>query len=134
MHMKAYLVCSAILVLFYFALALNVSILRGRTKTSIGVGDDPSGALNRAVRAHGNAAEYTPLFVALFLYFALAGASGWITWVVVIVTICRVLHGAGMLMSGDFKGPPHPLRGIGALGTYIGGFALGLALLMRVLL
>jgi len=127
-----YLICSAVLVLLYFALALNVSMTRGRTKTGIGVGDDPSGPMNKAVRAHGNAAEYVPIFVALFLYFLLAGAGGWITWVVVIVTICRVLHAIGMLMTRSFPAPPHPLRGVGAAGTYLGGFALGIALLMRV--
>jgi uncharacterized membrane protein YecN with MAPEG domain len=129
-----YLVCSGVLVILYFALALNVSRMRGQTKTGIGGGADPSGPLNKAVRAHGNAAEYVPIFVALFLYFSLTSPSGWIPWVVVIVTIARVLHAAGMLVTPTFKAPPHPLRAIGSLGTYIGGFALGAALLMRALL
>ena len=132
--MNVYLVCSAVLVLLYFLLAIYVSILRGRTKTGIGPGNDPSGPLNKAVRAHGNAAEFIPIFLALFFYFLLAGASGWITWVVIGVTICRVLHAIGMLATKDFNGPPHPLRAIGALGTYIGGLALGVALLLRALL
>jgi uncharacterized protein len=132
--MLIYLVCSGVLVLLYFALALNVSRLRGKTKTGIGSGADPSGPLNKAVRAHGNAAEYVPLFVALFLYFSLSAPSGWVAWMVVVVTISRVLHAAGMLLTSTFEAPPHPLRGIGSLGTYIGGFALGVALLMRALL
>ena len=70
-----FLVCSAILVILYFALALNVSLTRRRTRTGIGTGDDPAGPMNKAVRAHGNAAEYVPIFVALFLYFLLSGAS-----------------------------------------------------------
>jgi uncharacterized membrane protein YecN with MAPEG domain len=129
-----YLICSAVLVVLYFVLSLNVSLTRQRTKTGIGAGTDPSGPLNKAVRAHGNAAEYVPIFVALFLYFLLAGASGWITWVVVIITISRVLHAMGMLLTRSFNAPPHPLRGIGAAGTYLGGFALGVALLMRAAL
>ena len=132
--MNAYLICSAILVILYFALSLHVSMTRGRTKTGIGTGNDPSGPLSKAVRAHGNAAEYVPIFVALFLYFLMSGAGGWITWVVVIVTISRVLHAMGMLMTANFNGPPHPLRAVGAMGTYLGGFALGIALLMRALL
>ncbi len=132
--MRAYLVCTAILVILYFALALNVSLTRGRTKTGIGMGDDPSGPLVRAVRAHGNAAEFIPIFVALFLYFLMSGAGGWIVWVVIGVTVCRVLHAVGMLASTNFNGPPHPLRAIGALGTYIGGLALGVALLLRALI
>ena len=132
--MNAYLICSAILVILYFALSLHVSMTRGRTKTGIGTGNDPSGPLSKAVRAHGNAAEYVPIFVALFLYFLMSGASGWITWVVVIITISRVLHAMGMLMTANFNGPPQPLRAVGAMGTYLGGFALGIALLMRALL
>jgi hypothetical protein len=129
--MNAFLICSAILVLLYFALSLHVSMTRGRTQTGIGVGDDPSGPMSKAVRAHGNAAEYVPIFVALFLYFLLSGAGGWIEWVAIIVTASRILHALGMLMTKTFRAPPHPLRAVGALGTYLGGFALGVALLLR---
>ena len=129
--MLIYLVCSGVLVILYFALALNVSRLRGKTQTGIGTGDDPSGPLNKAVRAHGNAAEYVPIFLALFLYFSLSAPVSWIAWVAVIVTVCRVLHAAGMLMTGTFNAPPHPLRAIGAGGTYLGGLVLGVALLLR---
>lgn len=129
-----FLVCSAILVLLYFALAINVSFTRRSTKTGIGAGPDPAGPMSKAVRAHGNAAEYVPIFVALFLYFLMSGAGGWVAWVAIIVTICRVLHAMGMYMSKDFNRPPHPLRSIGALGTYLGGFALGVALLISALI
>jgi uncharacterized membrane protein YecN with MAPEG domain len=130
--MFVYLVCSGVLVIFYFALGLNVSRLRGKTRTGIGAGDDPSGPLNKAVRAHGNAAENVPIFLALFLYFSLTAPSGWIPWVVVLVTVARFLHAAGMLLTPSFAGPPHPLRAIGAVITTVGGFALGAALLLRV--
>ncbi len=130
----AFLVCAAILVILYFVLALNVSLTRRRTKTGIGSGDDPAGPMSKAVRAHGNAAEYVPIFVALFLYFLLSGAGGWIAWMAIIVTVCRVLHALGMLMSENFNSPPHPLRAIGALGTYIGGLAFGVALLIGALM
>lgn len=129
-----FLVCAAILVILYFVLALNVSLTRRSTKTGIGSGDDPAGPMSKAVRAHGNAAEYVPIFVALFLYFLLSGAGGWIAWMAIIVTVCRVLHALGMLMSKNFNSPPHPLRAIGALGTYIGGLAFGVALLIGALM
>jgi len=129
-----YLLCSAILVLLYFLLALNVSRQRGASKISIGSGDEAWGPLNKAIRAHGNAAEFIPLFVALFLYFLLAGAGGWVTWIVIVATISRVLHALGMLMTTQLNQSPHPFRAIGALGTYISGLALGVALLLRALL
>jgi hypothetical protein len=130
--MNTYLICSAILVLVYFLLAFNVSLTRGATKTGIGSGDHPSGRLNKAIRAHGNASEYIPIFVLLFLYFLSAGASGWITWVVIGVTICRILHPISMFMSPDLN-KAYPPRFIASAGTYVGGLALGVALLMRAL-
>ena len=39
--MSIYLVCAGVLVILYFVLAINVSRLRGKTKTGIGTGDDP---------------------------------------------------------------------------------------------
>jgi uncharacterized protein len=131
--MNAYLFCSAVLVILYFLLALNVSRTRGRTSTGIGSGADPSGPLNKAVRAHGNAAEFIPIFVALFLYFLVSGARGWLAWVAVGVTLARLLHAAGMLMTRDFGRRPHPLRVLGALGTYVGGLIFGVTLLVRAL-
>jgi uncharacterized protein len=133
--MNIILLCTAVLVIFYFALSLNVSLTRGRTKTGIGPGDDPDGPMSKAVRAQGNAAEYVPLFVALFVYLLLSGSGGWfVVTTVVIITIARILHALGMLMTSTFRAKPHPLRGIGALGTYFGGFALGVVLLLRALL
>jgi uncharacterized membrane protein YecN with MAPEG domain len=129
--MNVYLVCSAILVLLYFGLSLNVSIMRGRTKVGIGPGSDPSGPLGRAVRAQGNAAEYIPIFVVLFLYLLLSGSGGAVVWMVIVATVSRILHAIGMLLTSNFNGPPHPLRAIGATGTYVGGFALGTTLLLR---
>ena len=129
-----YLICTGVLVLLYFALALNVSRMRGKTKTGIGAGDDPSGPLNKAVRAHGNAAEYIPIFVALFLYLLLSGTGGWLEWVAVIITVSRILQAMGLLMTTTFNAPPHPLRAIGSLGTYIGGFILGTMLIVRAVM
>lgn len=128
--MKLYLLCSGLLVILYFLLAFNVSWMRGRTRIGVGTNDDPSGPLNKAIRAHGNASEYLPLFVALFLYFSLVGASRWVAWVAVAVTACRFAHALGMYLSADLN-RAQPFRFIGALGTYAGGVALGVALLLR---
>jgi uncharacterized protein len=128
--MNVYLVCSGVLVVVYFLLANHVSYMRVQTNVVIGNDDLPSGRLNRAIRAHGNASEYIPLFVALFLYFLVSGASGWISWVVVGVTICRVLHPIAIFIAPDLN-QRHFLRFIAAVGTYLGGIALGVALLLR---
>jgi uncharacterized membrane protein YecN with MAPEG domain len=133
-RMNVFLVCSAILVLLYFVLAVNVSMARQRYRVSMGTGADAGVPLLRIVRAHGNAAEYIPLFVALFLYFLLSGAGGWIAWVAIGVTVSRLLHAIGMLTTARANGPPTILRVLGGAGTYVGGFMLGVALLMRAML
>lgn len=127
--MNTYLTCSAILVIVYFLLAFNVSLTRGSTKIGIGT-DTPSGRLNKAIRAHGNASEYIPIFVLLFLYFGFVNARGWIEWVVIGVTACRVLHPIAMFLSPDLNKAYAP-RFVASLGTYLGGLALGVALLME---
>ncbi|HJY84784.1 MAG TPA: MAPEG family protein, partial [Candidatus Binatia bacterium] len=47
----------------------------------------------------------------------------WVLWVMGIVTASRYLHAAGMIFSPTLA-KPHPLRFVGALGTYLGGLAL----------
>jgi uncharacterized membrane protein YecN with MAPEG domain len=128
--MRIYVLCSAVLVLLYFLLAFNVSMNRMRARTGVGAGSDPSGPLNKSIRAHGNAAEYVPLFVLLFLYFGYAGAASWIRWVVVAITLCRLLHPLSLYLSADLN-RAQPLRFLSSAGTYAGGLTLGVALLLR---
>ncbi len=130
--MNGFVLCAALLVLFYFALSYNVSRHRIRSRIGVGTDADADSALNRAIRAHGNAAEYLPLFVAILLYFGVAGAAGWVLAVAVIVTVSRVLHVVGMLTSRTLNAR-NPWRMVGALGTYLGGLALGVALLLQAL-
>lgn len=57
---------AALLGLFYIALSVRTIGLRRKNRRSLGDGGDP--ALNRAIRVHGNFAEYVPLaLVLLFL-------------------------------------------------------------------
>ena len=128
--MNVFLFCSALLVILYFLLAFNVSWARRQAGIGVGTNSEPSGRLNKAIRAHGNASEYLPLFVAIFLYFSAVGAGRWVAWVAVATTVCRFAHPLGMFMSADLH-RPQVFRFIGSLGTYAGGLALGVALLLR---
>jgi hypothetical protein len=129
--MNVYLLCAGVLVFFYFALSFRVSIERRRSHVGIGVHGAGTSPLDKAVRAQGNAAEYVPLFVLLFLYFNSVPSAAWLQWLALAVTACRLAHAAGMLLSADLN-RPHPLRFVGALGTYIGGLLFGIALLWQV--
>jgi uncharacterized membrane protein YecN with MAPEG domain len=88
--------------------------------------DDPASKLLIAVRAHGNAAEYVPVLIMLFL---LVGARnpGWAAIVLIVAaTVARVLHAFGMLSSRTLA-VPTKAREFGAGGTYLFGLGLVVA-------
>lgn len=123
------LLCTALLGLLLFGLGLNVSITRKRHAKGIGHDLGPNDPVHRAVRAHGNTAEYAPFLAALFLWYAAHGAPFWISIVILVTTLARVLIVAGLLWGGPLN-QTNPLRAIGALFTYLGGFVLTASLLI----
>jgi uncharacterized protein len=129
--MTAALVSTALLGLLVFGLGLGVSALRGSTSTNIGHQLDPGDRLHKMVRAHGNATEYAPMLAILMLAIAARGPTRWMVWTFVAATLSRYLHAAGMVLSPSLD-RPQPLRFVGALGTYVTGLALVVALLLVV--
>jgi uncharacterized protein len=129
--MTAALVCTALLGVLVFGLGLGVSALRGSTSTTIGHQLDPGDRLHKMVRAHGNATEYAPMLAILMLAIAARGPTRWMVWTFVAATLSRYLHAAGMVLSPSLD-RPQPLRFVGALGTYVAGLALVVALLLVV--
>jgi hypothetical protein len=127
--MTTAIVCTALLGLLVFGLGLRVSLLRGSTRVSIGHGTGPADPLHQAVRAHGNTAEYAPMMAILMLIAGSRDPSGWMLATFVAATLSRYLIVAGMLMAPLDR--PHPLRFVGALGTYITGLLLVLAVFLR---
>lgn len=118
--------CVAILILLYGALSINVSRVRRKRR------GDPTvteAALTKAIRAHGNASEYIPLFAAVLLYLNTASPSIFVTCLAVTVLVCRLFHAAGTLLIPSVT-ERHPLKFVGALGTYFCLFALGGALIL----
>jgi uncharacterized protein len=127
--MNTVLLCAAALVLLYAALSLNVSRMRLRKHKFPEVTEaEPT----KAIRAHGNASEYIPLFVVLLLYMNSTQASPYLAAVAVLATVSRFLHAAGMLRIASVA-QRHPFLFYGALGTYACLFALGGALLVRAI-
>jgi uncharacterized protein len=105
-------------------LANRVSNLRGKHKVSIGEGD--SDELLRAVRIHGNNAEFVPLALLMLLIAELMGGkSMWLHVMGGSLLIARVLHPIGMAMPKS----PNPPRFIGVAVTWAiiliaGGYAM----------
>jgi uncharacterized membrane protein YecN with MAPEG domain len=64
---------AAILAFFYIFLTIHVVQMRRRARVALGTGRHE--ALTRAIRAHGNFAEYVPFCLVMLSLSALLGAS-----------------------------------------------------------
>lgn len=122
------LACTAVLGLLLFALGFAISILRSSVGVLSGYAPEPDGLLTKLVRAHGNTAEYLPIFAVLFLYLGAHNPPQWQLWCMAAATVCRLLLVVGLLAWPSMS-KPNPARAIGALGTYAFGVTLCVALL-----
>lgn len=120
--------CTVVLGLLLFVLGLAVSLLRTRTGVLNSIASESDPLLTKLVRAHGNTAEYAPLFAVLFLYFGARHPSHWQLGCMVGATACRLLLVVG-LIAWPSMSKPNPARAVGALGTYAFGTCLCLAML-----
>lgn len=127
--MTTAIVCSAILGLLLFGLGLAVSLTRGSMRIAYGCKDDPTDRLYKLVRAQGNAAEYHAMLAVLMLIVGTRGPTAWMEWSMIGATLSRILITLG-IAGGATMATPHPLRFIGALGTYIFGVLLVVAALL----
>ncbi len=127
MHMTA-IICTAILGFLLFGLGLLVSNTRNQRKMGDGFPPDPGDFLHKAVRAHGNTAEFAPFLALLILYLGSNSPPGWVLWLMILATASRVAIVAGMLINKTLM-HFHPLRFAGASGTYLAGIGLCIALL-----
>ena len=130
------LICSASLVILTLLLAFWTSVQRGSSKTiAYSAPLDPASGMAKAQRAHGNAAEYAALLVALFFIvgFAYAGhdLGALVTCTIIAVTVSRLVHAIGFLTCKTLEAP-HILKAIGALVTYAGGLLLVVLAIIQV--
>ncbi len=127
--MNTALVCIGLLGVLLFGLGFAVSITRGRTNTAAGSSGDPTDRLHKIIRAHGNTAEYVAMMALLIFLVGSRSPSTWALWCMGVATASRYLIAAGLILSPTLE-QPHPLRFVGAIGTYLSGFALCVALLL----
>ena len=124
-------VCVALLGILIIGLGFMVTVTRGNTNRLSGYKDDPEDRLYKVIRAHGNTVEYAPIVALLILYLGTTDPASWVVWTMWITTIARYLIAIGIIVSPTMD-KPHPLRFIGALGTYLGGLVLCAAALLTV--
>ena len=125
--MTTAIICTAILAAMVFVLGFNVSRMRGVTAKTGGsqMPTDPASPLLLAMRAHGNAAEYVPTLIVLFLLVGARSPEVVAIPLIVGATASRIAHAWAMLASKSLAAGNAP-RVIGAWGTYV--FGLGLAI------
>ncbi len=126
--MTVALVCIGLLGLLVFGLGLGVSITRGRTDTAAGSSTDPTDTLYKVIRAHGNTTEYVPMLALLMFILGSGSPATWVLWTMGGAVASRYLIAAGIAFPATLE-RPHPARFVGALGTYVTGLALCVALL-----
>ncbi|MGB1906374.1 MAG: MAPEG family protein [Spongiibacter sp.] len=126
------LLCIALLGSLCIGTGFAVSLARAKTNRAAGHSTEPDDYLHKRVRAHGNTVEYTPVLMVIIYIVSQSQMTSWMLWFMVIATICRFLLVAGLILPPTMA-KPNPMRFIGALGTYICGFALCAALFMQAM-
>jgi uncharacterized protein len=123
--MNVAIVCSAILAAVIFVLGANVSRLRLRRERAGGAqyATDAGDGLFKAVRAHGNAAEYVPTLAVLMLLVGARDPAPWALGAMIGATASRLLHVYGILASPTLDRQT-AARFVGAVGTYLFGLVL----------
>ncbi len=126
------LLCIALLALLVIGLGFAVSLTRSKTETIFGNSTAPEDPLYKMIRAHGNSVEYVPVLALLIYILSQQPQATWVLWCMILVTFFRYLLVAGIVFPQTLA-KPNPLRFVGALGTYLTGFGLCIALLLQAL-
>ena len=113
-------------VLTVMFIRLSIQVIGLRKKNKVSLGDGGIDALDRAIRAHGNFAEYVPMGLVLMACLELNGAPWW--WVTVLGTM--LLAGRYFHAKGIQEPPPHFTNRV--RGMKLTFAALGLSALINV--
>ena len=87
-------ICGLLLVF----MGIRVSLTRGKEKVDLG--DGGKDAMLRAIRIHGNAAEYIPISLILLFFLEMQGSAHWFLHVCgITLVVSRLLHMQGLMQS-----------------------------------
>lgn len=112
-------------------LGFNVSMQRlSASGKQAGAEADPASTLRKAIRAHGNCAEYAPMLALLSLALGQRDPAFWVEMTMYAGVGARILHAIGAL-TGKSVHAIHVLRLLGAVGTYAACGVLAVALLLE---
>jgi uncharacterized membrane protein YecN with MAPEG domain len=107
-------------------LVLSVLVTGQRRRHRVEIGDGGVPALNQAIRAFGNAAEYVPAAMAGLALLALVNAPPLLIHPIGLILLAgRIAHAVGLSRSTQATLP----RALGVLATWISYIAMAAALL-----
>ena len=108
-------------------IALSVNVIRGRRKNSIALGDNGNHDMQRRMRAQGNFAEYTPMFLILLALAEYHGLSAYgVHALGILFVLGRASHAYGILKTEQYGNGQRPsgfgcrIRGMVCTFTTIG--------------
>jgi uncharacterized membrane protein YecN with MAPEG domain len=113
-----------------FLVILTVPVIKLRQGLRVGLGDGGQTSLQQAVRAHGNAAEFIPLFIVLLAVYEINHAPAIALHIFgVVFILSRLAHASGLYQtSGASSG-----RVAGMIGTLTALVALAIANVIQVI-
>jgi uncharacterized membrane protein YecN with MAPEG domain len=86
---------ASLLAILFVGLAMN--IIRLRLQFKVGIGDGGNAVLGKAIRVHGNFAEFIPLALLMLGIYELNGASPiWLHSLGAVLFIGRIFHAIGL--------------------------------------
>ena len=106
-------------VLIGIQIVLTAIVIKARRGSQIAVGSDGVPYLDRAVRAHGNFIEVTPIFLISLLLLELVNSYLW--WVAIlglVFSVGRVLHARSLLVT-ELRSGSYRQRVLGMMLTMI---------------
>lgn len=119
---------ASVLAILFIVLSYRVAQRRIRFQVGLGTGENRE--LERAVRIHGNFAEYVPFAVLLLALYESGGAPGWAVHIAgAALLAARMLHAIGLTQSSGRT----PGRFTGILSTWLVILGLAVANLVNAL-
>lgn len=115
--MKYTMISIACLGLLQIFLAIYVSFNRFHHRISQGTPDDVEHPLHRAIVAHRNACEFTPILCILMLQLQYGASPAWTMWCGPALVLTRTCQALGLIQFSLRR--PNPLRFVGTAGTYV---------------
>lgn len=102
---------------------LGILVVVGRVKHKVDIGDGGNDGMIKAIRVHGNAAEYVPMAIILIALVELSPAPDWMVHTLgIALVVARLAHAQGLNQSLATS----PGRFIGTTVTWLVMLAGGL--------